>query len=526
LPTLVEGRSRLGALAGALASERALWGALLAAAYVASRLYAAARFPIFIDEAIHVDWARATADSYPAPDAGFDGKWLSVKLFALATRPAAPFDELVAARLLVVGLGLTAALACHLVGRDLFSRRAGALAAALYVALPFSVIYTSLAMTDGVQLAFGAWAVFLAVRLARGGRWPYAALLPLALAAAVLAKFSGLVLVALPAAAVLLLAPEGRRAAAALRALPALLTPVALFAIFYSYDLLQIVKTKAAENSAGAGGRLWANLASAGGWLWGLLTPGVALPAAAAFAWLVLARGRRRAGLFVLTLFGLAVLPFAAVSQTWYPRYILAAVLPVALAVGRLLDLAAGFAGRRLRGRPALAAAALPLLVVGVLSWPALRSAEVLFALPDAALPEAERFQFVTGWPSGYGVAELTEFLREQAAATPGGVTVARTYWADHPLQSLNIYLTPSPSLSLFTLADEDEPSALSLRWQSARRRTLLVLTTDHGVPQRLRKAGAPLLKCARPLWSYTRPGGTTGFAVYELSCGPAPAAR
>lgn len=503
-----------------------LWGALLAAVYVASRLYVAAGFPIFIDEAMHIDWARATDHSYPAPDAAFEGRWLSIKLFALATRPAAPFDELVAARLLVVGLGLTAAVACYLVGRDLFSRRAGALAAALYVALPFSVIYTSLAMTDSVQFVFGAWAVLLAVRLARTGRWVYAALLPLALAAAVLAKFTGGVLAALPAAAVLLLAPQGRRAAAALRALPALLTPFGLFAIFYSYGLLQIVKTKAAESSASAGGRLWPNLATAGGWLWGLLTPSVALLAAVAFVWLALARGRRREGLFVLALFGLAVLPFAAVSQIWHPRYILAAVVPVALAVGRLLDLAAGLAGRRLGGRRAPAAAALTFLIVGALSWPALRSADVLFALPDAALPEAERFQFVTGWPSGYGVRHLADYLRAEAAATPGGVTVARTYWADHPLQSLNIYLAPSPSLSLFTLADEDESSARSLRWQSARRRTLLVLTTDRGVPHRIRKAGAPLLDCCRPLWSYTRPGGETGFVVYELNCGDAPAAR
>lgn len=61
------------------------WGALLTAAYLASRLYAVAHFPIFIDEAMHVDWVRPTAESYPATDPGFDGKWLSIKLFALAT---------------------------------------------------------------------------------------------------------------------------------------------------------------------------------------------------------------------------------------------------------------------------------------------------------------------------------------------------------------------------------------------------------------------------------------------------------
>jgi hypothetical protein len=510
--------------AGVFTTDHVLWGGI-AAAYLISRLYAATHVPIFIDEAIHVDWARAMAESYPSPDPGFDGKWLSVKLFALAVWPNVPFDELVAARLLVVALGLTTALACYLIGRELFSRRAGALAATVYVVLPFSVIYTSLAMTDGIQLAFASWAVFLSVRLARTRRWVYAAALPPALAAAVLAKFSGLVLAGLPAAAVLLLAPKGGRAGAALRAVPALLTPLGLFALFYSYDMLQIVRLKTAANPAPLGAQLWANLATAGGWLWVLLTPGVALAAAVALVWLP-ARDRSREGLFVLALLGLAVLPFALVSQTWYPRYILGAVIPVSLAVGRLLDEAATPARRSLSGRRVLAAMALPVLAAGVLGWPVLRSGAVLFALPGAELPEAERSQLVTGWPSGYGVRELAAFLREQADATPGGVTVARTYWADHPLQSLNIYLTQSPSLSLYTVADEDEPSVKYLTWLNTKRRTLLVLSTEGGIPQRLREAGAPLLKCGRPIWSYTRPGGTAGFVVLELNCGETPAAR
>src|SRR5215204_1969131 len=135
--------------AGVFTTDPVLWGALVAAAYLISRLYAATHVPVFIDEAIHVDWARATAESYPTPDPGFDGKWLSVKLFALASSQSLPFNDLIAALLLVVALGLTTALACYLIGRDLFSKRAGALAATVYVVLPFSVIYTSLAMTDG-----------------------------------------------------------------------------------------------------------------------------------------------------------------------------------------------------------------------------------------------------------------------------------------------------------------------------------------------------------------------------------------
>ncbi|MDQ3665513.1 MAG: hypothetical protein M3410_02745 [Acidobacteriota bacterium] len=194
------------------------------------------------------------------------------------------------------------------------------------------------------------------------------------------------------------------------------------------------------------------------------------------------------------------------------------------LAISQFLVGAAALVQQRWRGRRALVTAMLPLITIGILSWPILRSAAVLFALPEADLPALERYQLVTGWPAGYGVRELATFLQEQSAATPGGITVARTNWADHPLQSLNIYLTPSPSLSLRTIRDEHAPSVTEMVRLSTRRRTLLVLSTEHGVPERLREAAAPLLRCSKEIWSYTRPGGMTGFVVRELSRGESPA--
>ncbi|HEX7313075.1 MAG TPA: glycosyltransferase family 39 protein [Pyrinomonadaceae bacterium] len=509
-------RRRLGSV---VRTRAFFWGALLTAAYLISRFDTVVNFPVFIDEAIHVDWARATAESYGVPDAGFDGKWLSIKLFALVTSLKVPLYKLTAARLSVVVLGLFTALAIYLIGRDLFSRRAGALGVALYVVTPFSLIYSSLAMTDGVQLAFGTWATFLSVRLARTQRWGYALLLPLALAAAILAKFSGLVLLGLPVAAVVLLAPRGRRVSAALRALPAVLTPLGLFALFYKLDLLGILKTKAAGTPRPLSEQVWANLATACEWLSGLLTPSVFVLALVAALWL-LARERSRAGLFVLALLGIAVVPFVVISQVWYPRYLLGAVVPVSLMVGRLLDGVAALIERRWGNRRVLVAAAITVLVVVALAWPVQRSGAVMFTLPEADIPAAERFQFVDGWPSGYGVLGLVDFLRQQSEATPGGILVARTNWADHPLQSLNIYLTPSPSLTLHTLGDDNETSVAYLTSLNTKHRTLLVLSTDRGAVRHIKMPALPLLKCGKPVWSYTRPDGRTGFVVLELHCG------
>jgi hypothetical protein len=141
-----------------------------------------------------------------------------------------------------------------------------------------------------------------------------------------------------------------------------------------------------------------------------------------------------------------------------------------------------------------------------------------MFDLADANLPWIEQYQFVSGWPSGYGLPELVTFLREQNQATPGGITVARTIFNDHPLHTLNIYL--QPSLSLFTFGDDNPAHAAFLARLSSERRVLLVLPTENGTPERIREPARSLLKCGTPIWSYTRPKGTSGFVVYELVCG------
>lgn len=301
--------------------------------------------------------------------------------------------------------------------------------------------------------------------------------------------------------------------------MPALLTPLGLAALFYQYGALRIVQEKMITDPVALCNQVLANLAMAGSWLWGLLTPSIAMLAVVSVAWL-LVRERRRNGLFVVALLGITILPYVVIAQTWYPRYLLAAVIPVVLAVSGFLARAAAAVQQRWRGPHLLVATILPLGMLVVLGWPILRSGTVLLALPQADIPAAEHVQFVTGWTAGYGVRELAAFLQVQGTTTPGGVNVARLDQWEHPLLSLNIYLTPSSVLSLYTINHNDPESALLIARLSAIRRTLLVLSTEHGVPRRMTEAVAPLLTCSTVIWSYTRPHGATGLVVYELTCG------
>src|SRR5262249_26042094 len=94
-------------------------------------------------------------------------------------------------------------------------------------------------------------------------------------------------------------------------------------------------------------------------------------------------------------------------------------------------------------GRAATAGLVMALLVV-VLT-PALRFDVALWTDPPSApLPALDRFQYVTGWPSGYGSRESMGFLRDERARHPEGLllvtpgpsttaSAARLLWSRDP---------------------------------------------------------------------------------------------
>jgi hypothetical protein len=53
-------------------------------------------------------------------------------------------------------------------------------------------------------------------------------------------------------------------------------------------------------------------------------------------------------------------------------------------------------------------------------------------------MPEADRFQYVLGWPSGYGVRDTERLVREELARHPAGLTVVV-----HANRFQNLRVTP-----------------------------------------------------------------------------------
>ncbi|HEU0105594.1 MAG TPA: glycosyltransferase family 39 protein [Vicinamibacteria bacterium] len=398
------------------------WPVLLGL-YLASRLVGLMALPMFLDERIHLRWAYWIEQGRRLRVPLLAGRGLSVYLLA-GIAPHAD-DPLRAGRLLTVAIGLVTLVACHRLALRLTGdRRVADVTALFYIACPFTLLYDRMVLTDAFLAAFTALTLLLSVAVAEEPRPRSGVALGLAIAFGVLSKTTGLVLFVFPLLAWALLGRDRRRALgplAAAYALAATLVAYPLWLFFRKTDeLAGAIGLRDGDTSFA--GNASTNLGLAAAWLWTYWTPPLIV---LALAGLAAALGRRERARGALLLALLAVGPavaFVAVSEIWYPRYLLfttVSLLP--LSAWGLLALA-DLAARHLRSGPAvqavLAAAGLVLVLL-----PALRFDRALWTDPtQAPLPALDRFQYVTGWPSGYGSRDSMAFLRTERERRPDGL--------------------------------------------------------------------------------------------------------
>ncbi|NDJ34561.1 MAG: hypothetical protein GYB64_07815, partial [Chloroflexi bacterium] len=138
-------------------------------------------YPLFIDEAIHIRWARDTL--MLSPFAPFDeGKLL---MWAALT-PFFPFDNGVfTARMVIVLVGMLGLAAAMALGTRLWGARAGLTAGLLLTLMPLGVFFGRMALPDPLGMSLLLVAAALTVEALHSGRAlpAFAAGVALALAA-------------------------------------------------------------------------------------------------------------------------------------------------------------------------------------------------------------------------------------------------------------------------------------------------------------------------------------------------------
>jgi len=243
-------------------------------------------------------------------------------------------------------------------------------------------------------------------------------------------------------------------------------------------------------------------------------------------------RDRKRLLLALLALYPLVA--FSAVLTWRMPRYLLPASAPLlALAAGALVWLISAAAERLPAAAPRYARDGLLAIAAVLVLMPALRLDHAFWTDPSrAAIPGPDRFQYVVGWPSGYGVRDTERLVRHELAQHPDGLTVVV-----HANRHQNLRMTPLTLGLAFAreprvrLEDWDfaDPTAIQAfeRWAAAGPTLLVVPRADPSAPAPPASAWRQL---AMLVARTTKPDGQPCDDVYRLcpppSCAQAGASR
>ena len=480
---------------------------LLFAAYFASRLIALLALPVFLDETLHVRWAREIAEGRRPFDKPWEwGRALTVWMGALVT----PFstDLLWANRALSVAAGALALWATIEAGRRLYDEKVGLLAGFFYVVCPFTLFYDRMALADAALAACAAVVLLASVRAVREGRVGQGLLAGVALVAGVLTKAPGVMLFGIPFGTALLLRadPAGWRAVGAGYLLAAPPTGYALWRFLATPNVERMLDI-ATENPAGPLGRFLANAGEASGWLWTYWTGPLVVLGLLGFAAAVRSRDRR--GLLLSALAVLPVLAFAVLLSRWLPRYLLFTSIPFFVLA------ASGFSVLVHRAPRSGSGVALVLAVL-----PCLRFDYDLLRDPARArFVPVDRDQFVTSWTSGYGTRDTIAVVRDELGRHPGGIRVVTHVNRFRTLRATPLALSVAFAREArVTLEDWDlaHPSALAAveGWRAEGWTLLVVPRSDPAIPAPSLAAFADLVVLLK---TTTKPDGRPADDVYSV---------
>ena len=488
---------------------------ILLLAYSLTRWYNLTLLPIHYDELVHLDRVGRIVAEHDF--------WIGLRedlkgahLWPIALVWPLSANHMWIGRFVSTLAGVWAGLGIYKTGSLVFSsRQTGLIAAALYLISPGALFYDRIALADGLLTAYGVWVLYgVAAYFMAGDNRPLGwAGLVLVLAA--LTKPNGFLFFAIPVLGFFLLRQGPFKPRQFLLGLlPLIVAGAVAVALIVPYlpDTRQIFLEKASMNGMGWAG-LWTrfsqNMVYSQGWLVSLLSWPITIFAAAGLALAMFSRQARRPAVW-LALAALGQwLFFAFVSQLWYPRYLLPMVPALVLLAAYGLNAAIN--------RPASGGvkAALAVAVVALL-WPALSTDFwLLVDPPRAALHPDQSRQYITGWPSAYGLPEVADFIRQVANEHPEIYVVYNERVMAR--KGLPYYLTDPPPNIEFVEVDPFEGDAIETVNELAKDRpTFFILNTarEKGMDDFIKNPAA--FPQARHVFSVSRPGGLTHWDVYQ----------
>jgi len=491
----------------------------LVALTATSRLVRLTVLPPFLDESWYISWSLKIASGMSVVRPWLAGKGVPILVNSLVL-PWAHGHDLAASRAVTVAFSLVTVAALFSLASHLYDRRTAWVAALFYIACPFTLFHDRLFLADAALSAFAAIMLVASCRLALHGRTRDGVLTGVAFALGVLSKASGILLLFVPAAAWLVLARPLRRSWRALA------TAYAVTLLLLALPLWVFLRRTDAIRVAFAGGagppleRTAHNAALVGEWLWVWGTGPLCVLAIVGVA-IALARVHASSLFLVVAAFGPIVL-LVPTATTWYPRYLLFVAVPaLTLAAHALVVLVDLVLGRREVG--AFARTALLGGAATATLLPALANDLRLWTDPRRArMPAIDRFQYVDGWPSGYGVRDTVELVRRERARHPEGLTIViRSKALPATQMALSVAFRRDDGAHIENLPLDDPARTRPLLEQWARERpTIVVASLVDGGRRPPRESWGSL--AVELVGETHKPDGRACDAVYRLAP-PAP---
>ncbi len=385
--------------------------------------------PPFVDEGGHLHCALDYV-SWPLADRVRHGKLFGYMAFYPTARFAS--DPLLATRTLIAVIGVLTTLGVMIVTRRLAGVTAAIIAGLLWATMPYVVFYDRMALHDPLISAFVVWSmIILWAGLERQSK-ALAAVAGLLMGLAVLTKVTAALAIATPVLVVI--------AAGGWKQMRQRVGPIAAFAVFPAVATItmalgpvmgvQFGDQFIRDGSTGTLASVWESARSAPTWVSEFNSPPFTWLVGATLIGAVLAPSRYRVALGLAFLIG--VIGHAVGLKLWFSRYLLPSLVPLVVLMGVVIaewgtGAVSAIAHRfsQLRDwRPLIGATVTVVLIVGFVP-PWVRSDHAFATDPTkASMPPFDQYQYLVGWPSGYGLAEVVAFLNQRAQESNGAVVL------------------------------------------------------------------------------------------------------
>lgn len=401
-----------------MAKSNIIFWVAIVAGYLITRLANLSIIPIFTDEAIYTYWAQVAlhdpANRFISLE---DGKQpLFIWLAAIFQNFIS--DPLIASRLVSVAAGFGSTIGIYLLSKTLIDEKVAKISTAMYIILPFTLLYDRMALFDSLLTMLGIYTILFTVKLVASARLDTSILLGTSAGLATITKSSGVFFLYLIGASALL-HPRWTKLKFHLSEIVKWILFVILAAIiaqiiYNSLRLSPLFYIIARKNLAFIRSFsevaqdpfvfFISNFSTLSSWLFLWVGP---LLLVALF--LAIYQGIRHMNFKVIYLGLIVLVPYLAetiFNKVLYPRFMLFyfpyIIILIATGISKFWEFA--------KSKKNIAAA----LIILALIYPAINSFWLITNPTNAKIPPSDSGQYLNDWPAGYGVSQISNFLKNQ----------------------------------------------------------------------------------------------------------------